>query len=114
MERDRSERAAGYAELAGPSVERHGGRFLARGGAVSVLEDEWSPERLVVIEFDSVDAARAWYASEDYRAARSLRQGAGFWRIVVVEGVPVPAGTGRAALTRAVTPTRTDSLARGQ
>ena len=88
VERTDLERAARYAELSGPSVELHGGRFLARGGAISVLEGEWSPERLVLIEFPSVEAARAWYASEDYREARAARQGAGHWRMVAVEGVP--------------------------
>jgi uncharacterized protein (DUF1330 family) len=87
VERTDLERAARYSELSGPSVERHGGRFLARGGAIRVLEDGWHPERLVVIEFASAEAARAWYDSEDYRAARAVRKGAGTWRMVVVDGV---------------------------
>jgi uncharacterized protein (DUF1330 family) len=81
------ERAARYRELSGASVERHGGRFRARGGALTVLEDDWKPERLVVIEFPSINAARAWFDSDDYRQARALREGAGVWRMVVVEGV---------------------------
>ena len=80
------ERAAKYRPLSGASVERHGGRFLARGGAVTRLEGSWDPKRVVVIEFPSVEQARAWYESEDYRAARQVRAGAGEWRIVVVEG----------------------------
>jgi uncharacterized protein (DUF1330 family) len=80
-------RAARYRELSGPSVERHHGRFLARGGAVEVLEGDWEPERLVVIEFDTPDAARAWYESDDYAEARAVREGAGTWRMVVVAGV---------------------------
>jgi len=86
VERTDLERAARYSELSGPSVERHGGRFLARGGATRVLEGEWDPERLVVIEFPSADAAQAWYDSEDYREARAVRSGAGTWRMVVVDG----------------------------
>ena len=81
------ERTARYRELSGESVKRHGGRFLARGGALRVLEGDWDPERLVVMEFGSVDAAVAWYESEDYREARAVREGAGTWRMVVVEGV---------------------------
>ena len=69
VDRTDLERAARYSELSGPSVERHGGRFLARGGPIDVLEDDWHPQRLVVIEFESVEAAHAWYDSEDYRAA---------------------------------------------
>ena len=89
VERTDTERAARYSELSGPSVERHGGRFLARGGALQILEGDWEPERLVVIEFGSVDAAQAWYESADYREARAAREGAGTWRMVVVEGIVV-------------------------
>jgi len=81
------ERAARYRERSGPSVEKHGGRFLARGGALDVLEGDWNPGRLVVIEFPSTDAARAWYESDDYMEARAIREGAGTWNMVVVEGV---------------------------
>jgi uncharacterized protein (DUF1330 family) len=87
VERTDPERAARYSEMSGPSVERHGGRFLARGGALRVLEGDWEPERLVVIEFASSDAAQAWFDSDDYRDARAIREGAGRWRMVVVEGV---------------------------
>ena len=87
VERTDLERAARYSELSGPSVERHGGRFLARGGALDVLEDSWQPQRLVVIEFESIEAAHEWYESEDYRVARDVREGAGHWRMVVVDGV---------------------------
>jgi uncharacterized protein (DUF1330 family) len=82
-----ADKAARYRELSGPSVERHGGRFLARGGAVHVLEGDWDPERIVVIEFPSTQAAIAWYDSDDYREARAVREGAGTWRMVIVEGV---------------------------
>ncbi|HEX4540773.1 MAG TPA: DUF1330 domain-containing protein [Acidimicrobiales bacterium] len=81
------ERGARYRELSGPSVERHGGRFLARGGAVIVLDGDWEPERLVVIEFPSPDAARSWFDSDDYRRARAVREGAGTWQMVVVDGM---------------------------
>jgi uncharacterized protein (DUF1330 family) len=87
VERTDLDRAARYSELSGPSVERHGGRFLARGGALRVLEGDWQPARLVVIEFESAEAAQAWYDSEDYRAARAVRDGAGTWQMVVVDGV---------------------------
>jgi uncharacterized protein (DUF1330 family) len=62
-----AERAARYRELSGASVARHGGRFLARGGELAILEGAWRPARLVVIEFDSVAAARSWYESDDLR-----------------------------------------------
>jgi uncharacterized protein (DUF1330 family) len=82
-----AERAARYRELSGASVARHGGRFLARGGELAILEGAWCPARLVVIEFDSVAAARSWYESDDYAHARRVRAGAGAWNMVVVDGV---------------------------
>jgi uncharacterized protein (DUF1330 family) len=81
------ERARRYSELTGPTMERHGGRFLARGEEIAILEGDWDPERLVVIEFPSVDAAQAWYDSAEYREARAVREGAGTWRMVVIPGV---------------------------
>jgi uncharacterized protein (DUF1330 family) len=84
------ERAARYSALSGPSVERHGGRFLARGGAVRVLEGDWNPERVVVIEFSSADAAQAWFDSPDYVEARAVREGAGTWFMIVVDGIGMP------------------------
>ena len=80
-------KAARYRELSGPSIERHGGRFLVRGGPFEVLEGDWVPTRLVVAEFPSVETARRWYESDDYREARAVREGAGAWRMVVVEGL---------------------------
>jgi uncharacterized protein (DUF1330 family) len=81
------ERAARYRELSGPSVERHGGRFLARGGGLTVLEGRWEPDRLVIIEFPSSNAAQAWFNSDDYGQARAVREGAGTWQMVVVDGM---------------------------
>jgi len=80
------EQMARYRELSGPSVERHGGRFLVRGGRFERLEGDWNPERLVVIEFPSVEQAREWYESEDYREARAVRAGAARLQMLLVEG----------------------------
>ena len=81
------ERAARYAAVSPATVERYGGRYLARGGAISVLEGGWDPKRLVVIEFPSIEKAREWYDSPEYREVRRLREGAGEWRVLLVEGV---------------------------
>lgn len=82
---------AAYRDLAGASVARHGGRFLVRGGAVTPLEGEWTPERFVVIEFPSVDAARAFYYSEDYQDALKVRLANSEGRAFIVEGYAPPA-----------------------
>ena len=72
------------------SVEKYGGRFLVRGGGVKVLEGEWSPA-LVVIEFPTVEQARQWYSSEEYRPALEVRQLAADNELLIVEGVAPPA-----------------------
>jgi uncharacterized protein (DUF1330 family) len=75
-----------YKEAASVSVAAGGGRYIARGGELAVLEGDWQPQRLVVLEFDDLEAARQWYESEQYRAARALREGAATLRMVAVQG----------------------------
>jgi uncharacterized protein (DUF1330 family) len=77
-----------YAAGTPAAIERFGGRYLARGGAVEVREGSWSPERLVVLEFPDGDAARAWYESADYQRLRAIRQRAADSDLVITEGVP--------------------------
>jgi uncharacterized protein (DUF1330 family) len=79
--------AAEYVPLSGPSVEAAGGRYLVRGGATEVLEGDRQPHRTVIIEFDSLDAAKAWYESPAYRIARAARDGAAVGSFIAVEGV---------------------------
>jgi uncharacterized protein (DUF1330 family) len=69
------------------AIRAGGGRFLARGGELAVLEGDWSPARLVVLEFEDLAAARAWYESETYQDAKKLRDGAARLRMVAVQGV---------------------------
>jgi len=68
-------------------VANHGGRFVARGGAVEVLEGPWPWERCVVLEFADADAARAWHASDEYAPLKAMRQAASTTQMIVVEGV---------------------------
>jgi len=69
------------------SVARGGGRFVARGGELAVLEGDWEPSRLVVLEFPDLEAATRWYASDDYQQVKRLREGAARLRMVAVAGV---------------------------
>jgi uncharacterized protein (DUF1330 family) len=80
------EALAEYRERNTEAVAAHGGRFLARGGAIEALEGDWDPLRVVVVEFDDMDAARAWYRSDAYQAAIPIRQGASTTDILLVEG----------------------------
>ncbi len=79
--------AADYVPLSGPSVEVAGGRYLARGGETVVLEGDRQPHRTVLIEFESVEAAKAWYDSPGYREARAAREASATASFIVVEGV---------------------------
>jgi uncharacterized protein (DUF1330 family) len=69
------------------AVAAGGGRFVVRGGELAVLEGDWNPSRLVVLEFPDLEAAKAWYASEQYQAAKQLREGAASLKMVAVAGV---------------------------
>jgi uncharacterized protein (DUF1330 family) len=79
-----------YKAASAEAVAAAGGRYLARGGELAVLEGDWRPPRLVVLEFEDLAAARRWYESEAYRHARRLREGAARMRMVVVQGVDQP------------------------
>jgi uncharacterized protein (DUF1330 family) len=76
-----------YKGLAAPAVVACGGRYVVRGGAVETLEGDWIPKRFVILEFDSVAKAKAWWASTEYRAAKELRQKTANTDMIVVEGV---------------------------
>jgi uncharacterized protein (DUF1330 family) len=78
---------AEYRERVPPTIEAYGGRYLARGGDLEVLEGSWSPARLTVIEFPSVEDAKRWYDSEEYRPLKELRMSAGDLDGVLVEGL---------------------------
>jgi uncharacterized protein (DUF1330 family) len=68
------------------AVAAGGGKFVVRGGEHVVLEGDWNPTRLVVLEFPDLEAAKAFYESEQYAAARKLREGAAKLNMVAVEG----------------------------
>jgi uncharacterized protein (DUF1330 family) len=62
-----------YKKLAPPTVAAYGGKYLARGGRTETLEGEWLPNRLVILEFESVDRAKQWLDSPEYSAIKQLR-----------------------------------------
>lgn len=75
-----------YKKLAQEAIAKHGGRYLARGGQTAVLEGDWRPNRVVILEFPSLEAARRFYTSVEYTAARRARAGAAKMNIFAVEG----------------------------
>jgi len=66
-----------YKSMVPPSIAKFGGRFLVRGGKTHTLEGGWAPKRFVMVEFPSVEQAKAWWASPEYSAAKALRQAVG-------------------------------------
>jgi uncharacterized protein (DUF1330 family) len=77
---------AEYLPLAEASVQRHGGRYIARGGLAETLEGEWAG-RLVILEFENLDAARTWYHSDDYQACLPIRLRTSKGRMIVLDGI---------------------------
>jgi uncharacterized protein (DUF1330 family) len=80
------ERMVEYRRLSSIAVDKFGGRFLVRGAAYETLEGQWQPQRLVVIEFESMEKARAFYDSPEYVSARQARAGVSSFDMVLVEG----------------------------
>jgi len=76
-----------YKKLAPPSLAVYGGKYVARGGKTEMLEGDWSPKRLVILEFENAERAKAWLNSPEYRAARQLRHQTAKTNMIVVEGV---------------------------
>ncbi len=70
-----------------PTLEAHGGEYLVRGGVQEVLEGDWDHPRTVVLEFPSMDQAKAWHASVEYEGPKALRQSAAKTNMIVVEGL---------------------------
>jgi len=76
-----------YRKLVPATFEAYGGKFIVRGGAHQTIEGEWKPNRLVMIEFPSMDHAKRWYASPEYQEPLAMRLKAGRANFVLVEGV---------------------------
>jgi uncharacterized protein (DUF1330 family) len=82
------EKYEGYKALTPAAIAAAGGEFLVRGGDPVVLEGNWNPTRVVMLKFASMEAAKAFYDGELYRAARAKRAGATeFFNMIVVQGV---------------------------
>jgi uncharacterized protein (DUF1330 family) len=76
-----------YRRLVTLTLAKYGGRFIVRGGKVEVLEGDWQPNRLVVVEFPSVEHARQWWSSPEYTEAKLIRQATSEGTLLILEGV---------------------------
>jgi uncharacterized protein (DUF1330 family) len=76
-----------YKKLTPASLKPFDGKFVARGGQTETLEGDWQPGRVVILEFPSIEKAKAWWSSDIYAPAKALRQATAVSRMIVVEGV---------------------------
>ncbi len=76
-----------YRRLGPPTVAAYGGKFVVRGGKVEMLEGSWTPKRLVMLQFDSVEQAKKWWSSKEYGRAKQVRHRTAVTDMIVVEGV---------------------------
>lgn len=83
---------AAYRSRVATGIGQAGGRYLARGGAIDVLEGSWQPGRIVLVRFDSREAARGWWASVEYADLKRMRQASTSANMIVVNGLAEGAG----------------------
>jgi uncharacterized protein (DUF1330 family) len=76
-----------YKKLAGPTVERHGGKYIVRGGACEMLEGDWNPKRIVILQFQNMERAKAWLNCPEYAEPRKIRHRTAKTRMILVEGL---------------------------
>ena len=76
-----------YKKLAGATVEARGGEYIVRGGKTEVLEGDWQPKRLVVLEFESMERAKEWLNCEEYREPREMRHRTAKTNMILVDGM---------------------------
>ncbi|MBJ2160090.1 DUF1330 domain-containing protein [Variovorax sp. IB41] len=76
-----------YKKWSTEAMKAHGAEVCVRGGKIEVLEGDWAPQRIVVLKFPSVEAAKKFNESPEYGKARASRQGAAIMRMIVVEGL---------------------------
>ena len=76
-----------YRQLVPATIQQYGGRYVVRGGAAETLEGDWQPKRVVVLEFPSLEQAKRWYNSEEYRGPKALRFKTATSKMILVEGV---------------------------
>lgn len=78
---------AEYKNLAPAAVSLYSRKYIDRGGQTEVLEGDWQPNRLVILEFSSIEQAKAWLHSPEYAPARALRHQYAKSTMVVIEGM---------------------------
>lgn len=75
-----------YKAMAAPTVALYGGKYIVRGGTTEILEGAYKPNRIVVLEFETMEQARQWWHSPEYSKAKQLRQSIATTTMFIVEG----------------------------
>lgn len=87
-----------YQKIGAPSIAQYGGRVLAAGGEVVDYEGKTFPDgpdpRTIILEFDTLEAAKRWYESPEYQSAIPVRQGCSQARVFIIDGLPPSVGKG--------------------
>ena len=78
---------AQFRERMTPTLEAYSGKFIARGGEIEVFDGSWNPKRLAIVAFDSMEQARSWLASTEFKGLDGIRTGSSNINLVLVEGV---------------------------
>ncbi len=76
-----------YLERVPEIVAAHGGKYLVRGGAAQAVQGDWTPNRILVLEFESADQARAWQDSPDYAELKAMLNQSTNTNLIIAEGV---------------------------
>ena len=76
-----------YRRLVAPMVDRYGGSYVVRGDAQETVEGDWTPNRLVILECDSMERLKSWYESDEYRPVMAIRRRSAISKAVIVEDV---------------------------
>lgn len=76
-----------YKKLTPAAIAAYDGKFIVRGGKTECFEGDWNPERIVVLQFPSLEIAKEWWASAEYSEAKALRQKAAKTKMIVMQGV---------------------------
>ncbi len=76
-----------FRERMTPTLEPYSGRFIARGGEIEVFDGSWNPKRLAIVAFDSMEQARSWLASPEFKELHGIRTSSANINLVLVDGV---------------------------
>jgi len=76
-----------YKKLTPAAISAYDGKFIVRGAKTECLEGNWDPQRIVILEFPSVERVKEWWASPEYSEAKAIRQRSAKTKMIVVQGV---------------------------